>query len=280
MRCIIVLCLVLAAGCGNSRLSDGMRLIPGGTFEMGSNDASFSFEAPAHRVTVTSFYIDTTEVTQEDYLALMGVNPSVSVNDKNCPVESVTWFDAVLYCNARSRRYGLDTVYRYSSVEGTPGNGCMGLDGLVITMSRNGYRLPTEAEWEYACRAHSTADYYWGGSFRSSATTDFSAIDHCAVWGRNSNMATSRVGKKWSNAFGLYDMVGNVWEWCNDWYGKDYYSSTPSTDPQGAPSGESRILRGGSWVDEAFCLRSAYRSWADPAKRIASYGFRCVRSRF
>ena len=243
----------------------GMVSIVGGTFQMGSTVA-FSNEVPEHSVTVSAFYMDTTEVTQANYNSLMGVNPSYSTGDSLRPVEQVTWFDAVLYCNARSKRDGKDTVYSYTSITGTPGNGCTDLSGLTITMTKNGYRLPTEAEWEYACRAGTTTDYYWGAD----------TIGNYAWYSSNSGSTTQPVAGNLANGFGLYDMSGNVWEWCNDWYSVSYYSVSPSTDPTGPTSGSSRVERGGSAGNNVDALRSAYRNYDAPTYKFRAVGFRCV----
>ncbi len=252
--------------------------IPGGTFRMGSTDTDFSDEQPVHPVTVSTFYIDTTDVTQADYQALMGVNPSYFTGVPQRPVEQVTWFDAVLYCNARSRRDGYDTVYSYSSITGAPGNGCSNLGNLTMDFTHHGYRLPTEAEWEYACRAGTATDYYWGGSYPPLIASDTSTIDADAVWWHNSPDSTQPVASKLPNAWGLYDMAGNVWQWCNDWYGS--YSSSAQSDPTGPSSGTYRVMRGGSWANYDYNLRSADRyvsGYAIPGGWNGDNGFRCVR---
>jgi formylglycine-generating enzyme required for sulfatase activity len=248
-----------------------MHLIPGGTFQMGQTNVA----EPVHSVTVSAFYMDTTEVKQADYQVLMLVNPSHFAGDSLLPVEMVTWFDAVLYCNKRSKLDSLDTVYSYTSVTGLPGNGCSDLAGLAVDFAKNGYRLPTEAEWEYACRAGDTAAYYWGGSYPPITTADTAAIDNNAVWAHNSVHSSARVGTKLPNAWGLYDMIGNVWEWCNDWL--DNYTSGSQTDPTGPPTGSYRILRGGSWFTFDNALRSANRNQNDPFRTGSDCGFRCVR---
>jgi formylglycine-generating enzyme required for sulfatase activity len=188
---------------------------------MGSADRvhkTFWEENPIHRVTISAFYIDTTEVTQNEYLLLMKTNPSRFVQGTH-PVENVTWYDAVLFCNARSIRDHKDTVYKYNSILGrNPNGGVTGLEDLSIDMKKNGYRLPTEAEYEYACRAGSTADYYWGMNFPPTTHADTLEIDNNAVWYFNSPNCTQPVASKKPNIWGLYDMNGNVWEWCNDWY--------------------------------------------------------------
>jgi uncharacterized repeat protein (TIGR02543 family) len=257
---------------------DGTKLVPGGTFQMGSTDSSI--ERPVHTVTLSSFYMDTTEVTQADYFALMSVNPSHFDSGSTWPMETVTWYDAVLFCNARSKNNGKDTVYTFTSISGTPGDSCWGLGNFGIDYSKNGYRLPTEAEWEYACRAGSTTDYYWGGSYPPVTTLDTAAIDNNVVWPHNSNYKTARVGTRLPNAWGLYDMCGNVKEWCSDWYSSNYYNVSPSTDPTG-PVGSYlyRVMRGGSWyyTNSAGYFRSAFRENNTPTNRGIGVGFRCVR---
>ncbi len=246
--------------------NDDMVYIGPGTFLMGSENGRDN-EKPKHLVTITKgFWMDRTEVTQEDYKALMGVNPShfQDYSTSARPVEKVTWFDAVLYCNARSKRDGRDTVYQYTSVSGTPGDSCYALGGLNMRLTKNGYRLPTESEWEFACRAGTTTEYYWGND---------STVCDAWYWGNNSTEKTHSVATKLPNAYGLYDMSGNVWEFCNDYYGIYRFSTT---DPVGPDSGSTRILRGGCWRDNATFLRSAFRSGSQPNGRSYFWGFRVV----
>ncbi len=268
-----------------------MVLVTGGTFQMGSADTGFSDEQPVHQVGVASFYMDTTDVTQANFQQLMGFNPSYYSGDPLRPVETVTWFDAVLYCNVRSKENNFDTVYSYTSlkldtvyyptlttdsVKMDTGKTCLGMEGLAINYAKNGFRLPTEAEWEYACRAAGTTDFYWGRNYPPITQADTFAIDSNAVWYVNStNGTTQPVAGKRRNAFGLYDMAGNVWEWCNDWYGS--YTGESQTSPGGPGTGISRVLRGGSWSDLDPFLRSANRYESDPGTRSGNVGFRCVR---
>jgi Uncharacterized conserved protein len=235
----------------------------GKTFKMGCD--TMEIAAPAHNIIFTNnFYMDSVEVTQGDYQALMSVNPSSQTGDSKLPVETVTWFDAVLYCNVRSKQYGLDTVYSYVSITGTPGHGTTNLDGINIDYSKTGFRLPTEAEWEFTCRAGTTSDYYWG-----------SLIDGNYCWyDANSGFTTHDVATKLPNAWGMYDMSGNVYEWCNDWDGN--YSGIDQTNPLGSSTGFMRIRRGGSLYDGPIYMRSAYRNSYYPFQSNNDFGFRCV----
>lgn len=250
----------------------GMRLIPGGTFTMGSptTEANRYSDETQHSVTVSSFYMDSTDVTQGQYQTLMKVNPSIFTScGTTCPVEYVTWFDAVLYCNARSRQDGLDTVYSYTGMTGIYGNGVSDLAGITANLGKNGYRLPTEAQWEYAARGGTTTAYYWGND------TSTATVGKYAWYENNSGSMTHPVATKLPNAYGLYDMAGNVWKWTNDWYGT--YSTTASTDPTGPSSGTFWVNRGGCWYYAATSLRSAARNYGAPGNRYYGSGFRCVR---
>ena len=245
----------------------GMVSLAGGTFQMGQTGVA----EPVRSVTVSAFWMDSTEVTQGDYLAVMGVNPSHFQGDDTRPVETVSWYDAVLYCNRRSNLEARDTVYSYTGLQGIPGYDVT-LSNVTIDYSKNGYSLPTEAEWEYACRAGTTTTFYWGEA------TDSATVGLYAWYYLNSGNTTHPVATRHKNAFGLYDMSGNVWEWCNDWYGS--YTAGAVTDPSGPSSGSSRVLRGGSWGDGGVdYLRSAYRGVDYPEGRNYYLGFRCVRRR-
>jgi len=259
----------------------GMALIPGGTFQMGSTPEITlypeSAEQPIHTVTVSSFYMDTTLVTQGDYLTLRGYNPSQYTGDTRNPVEQVTWFDAVLYCNARSKRDGKDTVYSYTAVA-RDSVWCNNLSGLNADFTKNGYRLPTEAEWEYACRAGTTTDYYWGGNYPPMTSADSAALNNHAVWYGDAPNGTQRVATKQPNPFGLYDMGGNVWEWCYDWSAD--YTASSQTNPVGPDTGTLRVLRGGAWLYDCYFVRASFRLSYYPDYQFSPYiylGFRCVR---
>jgi formylglycine-generating enzyme required for sulfatase activity len=230
--------------------------VEGGTFRMGSNNGD-NDERPVHSVTVSSFYIGKYEVTQKEYEAIMGSNPSDTYKGigDNYPVNEVSWYDAVAYCNALSRKEGLTPCYNGSG------------DSIRCNFSANGYRLPTEAEWEFAARGgNSSRGYTYSGS---------NNVGSVAWYDSNSGNKTHPVGQKQANELGLYDMSGNVYEWCWDWCGG--YSSGSQTDPTGPSSGSYRINRGGSWTYYGRTCRSAYRSHYYPSNRNYYLGFRVVR---
>jgi formylglycine-generating enzyme len=266
----------LASGCSSSSVRSAasqdphreMHWIPSGTFQMGDS----TLAKPVHQVSVSSFYMDTTPVTQEKYQMLMKVNPSAYTGDPRHPVETVTWFDAVLFCNARSKAEGLDTVYSFSSISGTPGDGCSLLGDLEIRFNRKGYRLPTEAEWEYAYRAGTTTMYYWGDT-----------VDGNYCWYfANCEGTMHPVAQKLPNAFGLYDMAGILWEWCNDWYAAYDAGAHAQTDPTGPLSGTYRVARGGCWYIYYLPILSAGFRYYYLPNLVRFYppenycGFRCV----
>jgi len=232
--------------------------IPAGSIMMGDKNGEVD-EKPVHKVVVDGFYMDKYEVTQEEYERLMHVNPSRWKGKKN-PVERVRWSDAVRYCNARSEEEGLQSCYNLKTWE--------------CDFSANGYRLPTEAEWEYACRAGTTTNRFFG------AKAD--KLKLYAWYKKNAGGRTRPVGQKLPNPWGLYDMYGNVWEWCNDLYQVDYYKKSPQQNPRGPNVGEKRVLRGGSWDTKADHCRSGFRHNEDPGYvdvcfGYEVYGFRAVR---
>jgi formylglycine-generating enzyme required for sulfatase activity len=231
-----------------------MVLVEGGTFQMGSTNGE-SNEKPVYTVTVKSFYMGKYEVTQKEWTEVMGNNPSNFKGD-TLPVEKVSWYEAVEYCNRLSLKEGLTPAYRGSG------------DSIVCDFNATGYRLPTEAEWEYAAKGGNK-------SFLSYEYAGGNGVDRVAWYSGNSGSRTHPVGTKEPNDLGLYDMSGNVWEWCWDWYGS--YSSGSQTDPRGASSGTYRVLRGGSWHTDAARVRSAYRGRNAPSDRYYDLGFRLVR---
>jgi formylglycine-generating enzyme required for sulfatase activity len=235
-----------------------MVLVPAGSFEMGSRRGKED-ETFVHRVTVDSFLLDKYEVTQAEYEKHDLPNPS-HFKGPTLPVEQITWAQAATYCNARSRADGLRPCYNEATVE--------------CDFTADGYRLPTEAEWEYACRAGTETDYSFGadpGKLR----------DH-AWFADNSANKTHPVGQKKPNAWGLFDMHGNVAEWCNDPYDKGYYPTSPPANPRGPADGKEYVLRGGAWKSGADTLRSSYRLGENPGFSDAclardAIGFRCAR---
>ncbi len=243
----------------------------GKTFVMGSADAASSVnEHPAHSVSFTyNYFLGACEVTQGDYQRVMGTNPAQSnatqgtagIGD-NFPVYYVRWYDAVLYCNARSKMDGFDTVYSYTAQCGATQDCPYTLENLATHFDRLGYRLPTEAEWEYACRAGATTDYFWGSSDSAASTY--------AWYFANSLNQTQPVGQKRPNAFGLYDMTGNVAEWVNDWLGAYGDSAVVNPiGPTGLPlavyeSSWQRPIRGGCYSLGTEFLRSSNRGGPYP----------------
>jgi formylglycine-generating enzyme required for sulfatase activity len=227
-----------------------MLLVPPGTFIMGCNafDLGFCFsnESPRHFVTLTrAFYLGRYEVTQAQWQARMGNNPSHFSGNPNRPVEQVNWDDIA----------GFNTA--------------------------TGLRLPTEAEWEYSCRAGTTTAIHQSRprTSGSNSTVYLSNIAWFSGIGGNASSRTHNVGGKDPNGFGFYDMSGNVEEWCNDWYGSTYYRSSPSTDPTGLSTGTSRVLRGGSYFgNDLSARRSSYRGWGNPAYGLSLRGFRAART--
>jgi len=253
--------------------------INGGTFTMGSpaNESERRDNEIQHQVTVSGFYMGKYEVTQKEYKKVMGTNPSHFKGD-NLPVEQVSWYDAIEYCNKRSQKEGLTPAYTINKNQSDPNNKSND-DKLKWTVTwnknANGYRLPTEAEWEYACRAGTTTPFSTGNNITTGQANYFVFIPYNNN-AKGKNLETTTVGSFAPNAWGLYDMHGNVWEWCWDWY--DYYSSKAQTDPVGAVTGTYRVERGGSLFDNGQDLRSANRVGADPSFSFAGIGFRLVRS--
>jgi formylglycine-generating enzyme required for sulfatase activity len=194
-------------------------------------------EKPVHEVCVDDFYLGVYEVTQAQWEKVMGNNPSNFRKGGNYPVEQVSWNDIQDFLGRLNRQSG------------------------------RRYRLPTEAEWEYAARGGGKREKYAGTS-RENELSDY------AWYGANSGSSTHPVGQKKPNGLGLYDMSGNVWEWCADWYDGNYYQDSPKNNPTGPNSGQSRLLRGGSWVSNPGNTRTAKRSGYDPATRYDNDGFR------
>ena len=244
---------------GESETASGVEMVrlAGGQFLMGDED---EIDAVPHEVVLSPFYIDKNLVIQAEYERVMGENPSRWKAGNN-PVEQVRWSDAVRYCNKRSELEGLEP--------------CYDLETWQCDFKANGYRLPTEAEWEYACRAGTETAYYFGDN-----PSELS--DH-AWFEDNSGGKPRPVGGKPANPWGLHDMHGNVWQWCNDFYLVDYYQQSPEKDPRGPETGETKVVRGGAWKFSAESCQSGYRyhenpGYADVCFGYDIYGFRCVRN--
>jgi formylglycine-generating enzyme required for sulfatase activity len=235
--------------------------IPAGTFRMGSPEGEkgrFNDEGPVHEVAISAFQCMRLPVTRKLYFEVMGKNldwPEDAID--NHPANNASWLDAVRFCNMLSNREGLVPCYM--------------IKGFDVAWNRqaNGYRLPTEAEWEYACRAGTQTRWSFGDSAAE--------IGQYAWFGYNSQGEPQPVGTRKPNPWGLYDMHGNVWEWCWDlWLGP--YSAEQQTSPLEPEVGAYRILRGGAFFDSPEFLRSAARYWFEPTDQFKFIGFRCVRA--
>jgi formylglycine-generating enzyme required for sulfatase activity len=287
----------------NSVVPDGFSLIPTGTFRMGdcTRPYSYSYNIPPPRlVKLDAFHIGKYEVTKSEWnevrlwAEVNGYTDLVTGNGKanNHPVHSISWHQAVKWCNARSQKEGLTPVY-YLNDEQTMiyKTGSANVTNARVKWAANGYRLPTEAEWEKAARgglsymrfpwgdtiSHSQANYY----ARSSYAYDLSgAVNDChPTYNDGVFPYTSPAGAFAANGYGLYDMAGNVWEWCWDWYGT--YDEGSQINPTGALSGANRVCRGGSWYDyngNASNCRVDARNYFNPISTINNVGFRVVRS--
>ncbi len=225
------------------RAPEGMVMVKGGCYEMGDTfEDGDAQEKPVHTVCVGDFYLAKYLVTQKEWSRIMGYNPSYFKNCARCPVERVKWGDAQKYIDKLNRKTGKK------------------------------YRLPTEAEWEYAARSGGKREK-WAGISDESEPGDY------AWHGANSGERTHPVGEKKPNGLGLYDMGGDVWEWMSDWFDPHYYEHSPKENPQGPSAGDEKVLRGGSWFDDPADLRASYRN-GYPADKpsIYSFGFRLALS--
>ncbi|MCY2991887.1 MAG: SUMF1/EgtB/PvdO family nonheme iron enzyme [Planctomycetota bacterium] len=254
--------------------------IPHGTFTMGDNSSQArAGEKPSHKVTLTQdFYLCDRQVTVEqfkDFAAKAndvekeiakswdGEDRSVSP-EKDCPVQRVSWIQAVAFCNWASHCEGRTPCYRLSKVDT--------VWKCELVADASGYRLPSEAQWEYACRAVSRLQFAFGDEERLLSEYGYS--------GGNSTQRTWPGGEKLPNGWGLFDMHGNVGEWCQDWHADDYYANSPANDPPGAAEDAIRVHWGGGCWDDAVYCRSAHRNWYEPSGRFDSLGFRLARSVF
>jgi formylglycine-generating enzyme required for sulfatase activity len=279
MKTFVVL-LCFAAGAvplmAQTPSGDEFVLIRGGTFTMGSptTEAWREKDEVQHRVTLRNFYMGKYEVTQASYREVMGNNPSES-QGATLPVENISWLEAVQYCNARSVKEGLTPAYTINA------------ENVRWNQNANGYRLPTEAEWEYACRAGTTTPFNTENSISPEQSNYFG---HYPYTIEDNYFAQNKletrpgeyrqrpvpVGSFAANKWGLFDMHGNAGEWCWDWYGG--YGSGAQTNPTGPEAGTMHVSRGGGWNDFAKHIRSAYRCANPPSHKMFNLGFRLVRS--
>lgn len=284
---------------------EGMVLIPAGSFRMGDSFGDgYSMELPVHEVYVSGFYMDRYEVTKglwdnvSTWAAAHGYDISPadgSGKGPNHPVSNVSWYEAAKWANARSEKEGLTPCYYTDAAHGTVYRaGNVDLTNGCVDWGANGYRLPTEAEWEKAARGgcpghrfswcdadtigHNRANYESMSEFPYDTSATRGPHPDYSAGGDPNRPFTSPVGSFAPNGYGLYDTTGNVVEWCWDWYDGTYYTTTPGTDPHGPEARATRIWRGGSWSSNAFGSRVSFRYHTEPKAEYYSRGFRLVRA--
>ena len=278
----------------------GMALIPAGSFTMGDALDGESDALPLHTVYARAFCMDTNLVSYTFWQQVYqwatthgySFDNAGACKAANHPVQTINWYDAVKWCNARSEKEGQAPAYYTDAAQTVVyRTGRVDVASAGVNWSA-GYRLPTEAEWEKAARGGAAGHRF---PWSDADTIDWSRANYVAnpgsysydvnpMSGYDTNFTsggqpyTSPVGSFAPNGYGLYDMAGNLWEWCWDWYSSTYYSSSPATDPRGEVAGSSRVLRGGAWFAQASYTRCAYRSKVSPtASYDYGFGFRCVR---
>ena len=250
--------------------------IPAGTFEMGTREGVYGgedTERPVHSVNISAFEMSRTTITRELWNELIPWDSSSFPYSDYMPANNVTWFDAVNFCNLLSEAHGLTPCYTLTDVAFDSLNNHIKDAEVTCNWDANGYRLPTEAEWEYACRAGTTTRFNLGDSVFD--------LNRAAWYLCNSGIEVHPVGEKEPNNFGLYDMHGNGWEWVWDWSSLGYYSESPVQDPRGPETGATgqfeRVVRGGAYARRAFNCRCGRRYSQPPGFRTTGYTFRVVR---
>ena len=240
-----------------------MKLVPGGDFYMGNDYSANADERPEHKVTLSSFLISYNEVTVKEYASFCRVTGHrLPEGNENAPINNITWEDAVMYCNWLSRASRLERCYKLTRDSNR--------FSAVLIPESNGYRLPTEAEWEYASRGgQMTKAYAFSGSHD---------LDEVAWSINNSGNSAHDVAQKKPNELGLYDMTGNAMEWCYDWYKKEYYENSSESNPSGPESGVSKVCRGGNFMCRPDVLRNSRRFNLDPAQTDGLAGIRLVKN--
>jgi formylglycine-generating enzyme required for sulfatase activity len=253
---IFLLNMASAETTGKFVTPNDMIRVDGGTFQMGATDI-FSPEEPIHGITVKSFYIGKYEVTQQEWQTVMSDNPSLFIGEK-LPVERISWYDAVEFCNKKSEKDGLNPCYT--------GTG----ENIVCNFDADGYRLPTEAEWEFAASGGIQGQNYLfsGGN----------TADEVAWYDNNSLDKTHPVGLKNANSLGVHDMSGNVREWCWDRYDSEYYKKSPTENPRGPEVGKTRTYRGGSACERKISLRCSARFQLPPESKQYDLGLRIIKN--